>query len=177
MGRRIILAMCFSLAAASTALAQSGGTVTGRVTSADGAAPVPGATVILLGTTRGAVTDSAGRFRLAGIPAGAHRFEARRIGFLYSDQSVTVVAGQAVVANFALATSPITLEAVKTVGYGTQEARTVTGAVATVSAENIKQIATSDPAKALQGRVAGVEVVASNNEPGSAMQVRIRGVR
>ena len=90
MGRRIILAMCFSLAAASTALAQSGGTVTGRVTSADGAAPVPGATVILLGTTRGAVTDSDGRYRLAGVPAGAHRFEARRIGFLSSAQSVVV---------------------------------------------------------------------------------------
>jgi iron complex outermembrane receptor protein len=72
MGRRIILAMCFSFAAASTALAQSGGIVTGRVTSADGAAPIPGATVILLGTTRGAVTDTAGRFRLAGLPAGEH---------------------------------------------------------------------------------------------------------
>ena len=177
MGRRIILAMCISLAAASAALAQSGGTVTGRVTSADGAAPVPGATVILLGTTRGAVTDSAGRYRLAGVPAGAHRFEARRIGFLSNDQTVTVAAGQTVVANFTLANSPITLEAVKTVGYGTQEARTVTGAVSTVSAQNIAQIATADPAKALQGRVAGVEVVASNNEPGSAMQVRIRGVR
>jgi TonB-linked SusC/RagA family outer membrane protein len=177
MGRRIILAMCFSFAAASTALAQSGGIVTGRVTSADGAAPIPGATVILLGTTRGAVTDTAGRFRLAGLPAGEHRFEARRIGFLSSDQSITVVAGQAVVANFTLASSPITLESVKTVGYGTQEARTVTGAVATVTSQNITQIATSDPAKALQGRVAGVEVVASNNEPGAAMQVRIRGVR
>ena len=177
MGRRILLAMCFCLATASTALAQGVGTVTGRVTSADGAAPVAGATVILLGTTRGTVTDSAGRFRLAGIPAGSRRFEARRIGFLSTDQTVTVVANEAAVANFSLATSPITLEAVKTVGYGTQEARTVTGAVATVSAENIAQIATSDPAKALQGRVAGVEVVASNNEPGSAMQVRIRGVR
>jgi TonB-linked SusC/RagA family outer membrane protein len=177
MGRRIILAMCISLVAASTALAQSGGTVTGRVTSADGAAPIPGARVILLGTTRGAVTDSAGRFRIASVPAGAHRLEARRIGFLSVDQSVTVVANQAVVANFALANSPITLEAVTTVGYGTQESRTVSGAVSTVNAEAITQIATSDPAKALQGRVAGVEVVASNNEPGSAMQVRIRGVR
>ena len=67
------------------------------------------------------------------MPAGTHRFEARRIGFLSAPQSVTVVAGQAVVADFSLATSPITLEAVKTVGYGTQEARTVTGAVATVN--------------------------------------------
>src|SRR5436309_1269193 len=146
MGRRIILAMCFSLAAASAALAQSTGTVTGRVTSADGAAPIPGATVILLGTTRGAVTDSAGRFRLAGIAAGAHRFEARRIGFLSVDQTVTVVASGAVVANFALASSPITLEEVKTTGYGTQSARTVTAAISTVSAQSIAQIATSDPA-------------------------------
>ena len=177
MGRRIVLALCALLAVASPARAQGTGTVAGRVTTTEGGQPVPGVTVILLGTTRGTVSDSAGRFTLGGLPAGTRRIQARRIGFVSTDQPVTVVAGQTATLNFALRSSPIELEAVTTVGYGVQEARTVTGAVSTVSEENIKVIATADPAKALQGRVAGVEVVASNNEPGSAMQVRIRGVR
>src|SRR6185295_9811525 len=63
------------------------------------------------------------------------------------------------------------------VGYGEQDRRTVTGAVATVSAEKLRDIPTENPMKALQGRVAGVEIVAANNEPGAAMNVRIRGVR
>jgi len=177
MGRRIVLAMCCILTMASSALAQGVGSVTGRVTTSDGARPVPGVAVVLVGTTRAAMSDSAGRFNITGLAAGSRRLEARRIGFVSSVQSVTVTAGQSTTVNFTLVPSPIELEAVRTVGYGVQEARTVTGAVATVNAQEIKDIATADPAKALQGRIAGVEVVASNNEPGAAMQVRIRGVR
>ena len=177
MGRRIVLAMGFLLAAASAAAAQGTGTVSGRVTTAEGATPVPGVAVILLGTTRGVVSDSAGRFTLGGVPAGSRRLQARRIGFVSADQTVQVAAGQTATVSFALEVSPIKLEAVKAVGYGVQEARTVTGAIASVPAEAIKEIPTPDLAKALQGRAAGVEVVASNNEPGAPMQVRIRGVR
>ena len=53
----------------------------------------------------------------------------------------------------------------------------MTGAIGTVQADKLKDMPTSDPMKALQGRVAGVEIVASSNEPGAAMNVRIRGVR
>ncbi|MDB4892238.1 MAG: TonB-dependent outer membrane protein SusC/RagA, partial [Gemmatimonadetes bacterium] len=113
----------------------------------------------------------------ANVAAGTRRIQARRIGFVSATQSVNVISGQPTSSDFALVVSPIQLEEIKTVGFGTQEARTVTGAVATVSSEKIKDIPTSDPMKAIQGRVPGVEVVAGNNEPGTAMQVRIRGVR
>ena len=177
MGRRILLALCCCLFAVSPALAQEVGTVSGRVTSATGGQPIPGVAVVLLGTTRATVTDSSGRFTLGGLAAGVRRIEARRIGFLSADQAVTIQAGRTTTVAFSLVTSPIQLEALRVVGYGVQEARTVTGAVSTVSSEAIRQIPTPDPAKAIQGRIAGVEVVASNNEPGSPMQVRIRGVR
>ena len=75
MGRRIVLAMCCILTMASSALAQGVGSVTGRVTSADGARPVAGVAVVLSGTTRAAITDNEGRFTLAGLSAGARRLE------------------------------------------------------------------------------------------------------
>ncbi|MEO7456526.1 MAG: TonB-dependent receptor plug domain-containing protein, partial [Gemmatimonadaceae bacterium] len=145
--------------------------------SAEGNRPVFGAAVVLAGTSLGTVTDTAGRFILANVPAGTRRVQARRIGYISANLTVTVSSGEAATAEFSLVASPIQLEEIRTVGFGTQEARTVTGAVATISADKIKDIPTSDPMKAIQGRVPGVEVVASNNEPGSAMQVRIRGVR
>lgn len=155
------------------ALAQSAG----RVTAVDGGHAIAGATVVVLGTARAAVTDSAGRFTIADIQAGALRVQARRLGFVNLAQTVTVASGQAVTVAFALVSSPVKLEEIRTVGYGTQAAGTVTGAVTNVSAEKVKDVATSDPVKALQGRVAGVEVVANSNEPGASFQVRIRGVR
>ena len=177
MGRRILLAVLALLAVPSIARAQANGRIVGRVISTEGNRPVAGATVLIVGTARGAVTDSSGRYTLADVPAGARRVQARRIGFISGTQSVTVAAGQASTLDFSLVSSPIQLEEIKTVGYGVQEARTVTGAVSTVSAEKLKDIPTSDPMKALQGRVPGVDIVAGNNEPGTGMQVRIRGVR
>src|SRR3954470_12700179 len=112
MGRRFVLAMWFTMAAATSALAQGAGSVTGRGTSAEGARPVSGVAVVLAGTTRAAITDSAGRFTLAGLQAGPRRLEARRIGFVSSVQTVTVVAGQSTPISFSLVTSPIELEAV-----------------------------------------------------------------
>src|SRR3954462_15593497 len=109
MGRRIVLAMCCILTVASSALAQSVGSVTGRVTSSDGGRPVAGVAVVLVGTTRAAITDNEGRFNLGGLAAGVRRLEARRIGFVSATQSVTVAAAQAVTANFSLPTSLIEL--------------------------------------------------------------------
>lgn len=177
MGRMVLLLLLALAAAASTADAQANGRIVGRVVTAEGGTPLSGATVVIVGTTRGAVTDTAGRFALADVPPGARRIQARRIGFISGVQTVTVVAGQATSADFRLAGSPIVLQEVKTVGYGTQTARTITGAVSTVTADKLKDIPTNDPMKALQGRVAGVEIVASSNEPGAAMNVRVRGVR
>jgi TonB-linked SusC/RagA family outer membrane protein len=179
MARKVVL-LVIALVSASTivrAQAPAPGRVVGRVATTDGNRPIPGVTVVVIGAGRGAVTDSAGRYTVANVPAGPRRVQARRIGFISVTQPVTVPAGDAATLNFSLVSSPIELQEIKTVGYGTQEARTVTGAVASVSAEKLKDIPTADPAKAIQGRIPGVEVVASNNEPGSAMQVRIRGVR
>ncbi|MES2179865.1 MAG: SusC/RagA family TonB-linked outer membrane protein [Gemmatimonadota bacterium] len=177
MGRRILLAVLGLFGAATASFAQGTGRIVGRVTSADGTAPIAVASVTIVGTTRGTTTDSAGRFTLNDVPAGNQRVQARRIGWISSTQIVTVAAGQAATVTFTLTSSPIQLEEVKTVGYGTQTTRTITGAVSTVTAEQLSVVPTNNAMKAMQGRVPGVEVVANSNEPGAAMQVRIRGVR
>ncbi|MEO8622116.1 MAG: SusC/RagA family TonB-linked outer membrane protein [bacterium] len=176
MGRWRMLAVLALFGAAPLAHAQGTGRIVGRVTTAEGDRPLVAATVVIVGTTRGAITDSSGRFTLADVPSGTRRVQARRIGYVSATLPVTVSSGQ-VTLNFSLTASPIQLEEVRTVGFGTQEARKVTGAVATVSAEKLKDVPTSDPMKSMQGRVPGVEIVANNNEPGTSMQVRIRGVR
>ena len=91
--------------------------------------------------------------------------------------TVTVVAGETVTANFSLVSAPTELNPIVVTGYGELDRRRVTGAVASVTAEKLRDIPTENPMKALQGRVAGVEIVAANNEPGAAMNVRIRGIR
>ncbi len=175
MGQRIFLAILALLAAAATAQAQVG-RVVGRVSAADGRS-LPGIQVSVVGTSRGAVSDSGGRFIINGVPAGTHNVLARGIGFSSATTAVTVVAGQVATVAFSLTPTAIQLNPVVTTGYGTLERRAVTGAVSTVQAEQLKDIPTADPMKALQGRIAGVEIVAANNEPGAPMNVRIRGVR
>lgn len=173
--------MCFMVLAvvlAPTASAQSGDRITGTVTSAgETSNPISGAIVSVLGTNRRAITDVSGRFTITDVPAGTQQVQARAIGYTSVTTSVNIVAGQTAELNIQLTAALTQLEAVVVVGYGTQRARTVTGAVSTVPAEKLKDIPTNDPMKAIQGRVAGVEIVTTSNEPGASMQVRVRGVR
>ena len=174
MGRRIFFAVLLLFAMGATAAAQAVGTVAGRVSSVDGR-PLAGVQISISALARGATTDTAGRFTITNVPTGTHTLQARNLGYGLASATVTVVAGETAAVTLTL--SPTQLSPVIVVGYGEQERRTVTGAVATVTAEKLQDIPTADPMKALQGRVAGVEIVASSNEPGAAMNVRIRGVR
>ncbi|HXT15375.1 MAG TPA: TonB-dependent receptor [Gemmatimonadaceae bacterium] len=176
MGRRILLAILTLFVAGATAAAQTGGTVVGRVSAVDGR-PLSGIQIAISALARGATTDTAGRFTIANVPAGTHQLQARGIGFLLGTTTVTVVNGQTATVTLQLSSTATELNPVVVVGYGEQERRTVTGAVSTVTAEKLQDIPTSDPMKALQGRVPGVEISAATNEPGAAMNVRIRGVR
>ena len=174
--------MCFMVLAAGvlapTASAQTGDRITGTVTSAgEPSVPIAGAIVTVLGTSRRTVTDASGRFTITDVPVGTRQIQVRAIGYSSTTSSVNVSAGETASLSFQLSGAPTQLEGVVVVGYGTQTARTVTGAVSTVTSEKLKDIPTNDPMKALQGKVAGVEIVQTSNEPGAAMQVRIRGIR
>ncbi len=161
---------------ASEAQGRTGGIVRGTVTDSATQGPIVSARVIVVGTTLAAITRDDGTYSIADVPAGAHTVRVTAIGFTAMNQSVTVATGQTATADFILMRAS-QLQAITVVGYGTQQQRSVTGAISTVTSEQLRDIPTSDPMKALQGRVAGVEVVATSNEPGAAMQVRVRGVR
>src|SRR5512143_437614 len=155
--RSLKLLLVLALVAASGLQAQSTGRLTGTVTNEQGQ-PVSSASVMLRGTRIGTLTGADGKYVLPGLPTGSQTVVATLLGYGDATRAVTIVAGQTVQANFQLTVKAVQLEGIVAVGYGTQQKRTVTGAIQTVKAAQLEQIATSDPMKALQGRVAGVEI-------------------
>ena len=97
--------------------AQQTGTVAGTVAAQSGT-PLAGASVVIVGTVRSVLTNDKGQYRLS-VPAGAHTVRARLIGYEAAEQRITVAAGQTVTADFKLAATPLSLNAVVVVGART----------------------------------------------------------
>jgi TonB-linked SusC/RagA family outer membrane protein len=129
-----------------------------------------------VGSRFGATTRDDGRYTIAGVLAGTYTIRAAFIGRAPQSRTVTVVDGQALNVDFALATQAVQLEAVVATGYLTQSTRTVTGSVAHVDMDNVQSQAVEGIDKALAGQVAGVQVLQSNGTPGGGPQIQIRGV-
>ena len=167
------------LAGASVVLASVAGAQTGRITgvvtdSASGQ-PVPSASVHVVGGTLGAVTNTEGRYTIGNVPVGTVQLRMQRLGYAPRTQSVSVVEGQAVVANFAVPAQATQLTAVVSVGYGTQQARDVTGAISTVTTDALQHTPIVSVDQVLQGTSPGVQVTTASSEPGGALSVRVRG--
>ena len=152
-------------------------TVAGRVTDSTTGAPLAGAAVTLVGTERRALTGEGGTYSFAGIAAGRHEVRAQHVGYQPGTTVVQVGAGQSVTADLALSPQAVALEGIVAIGYGTQARRDVTGAIASVKAEEIKDIPTPNAMDAVKGRIPGVDVVSTGYDPGEGMRVRIRGTR
>jgi TonB-linked SusC/RagA family outer membrane protein len=174
--KRCFLLLALALTTVGSANAQAPGRVVGTVTSNAGQ-PVSGASVVVVGTGSSTLTGQDGRYTLTGVAAGAHQIRASSIGYGEVTQQVTVAAGASVTVDFQLTPQAIQLEGVVAVGYGTQERRTVTGAVSSVQAKELTEVPTSNAIKALQDRVPGVDITNSGNKPGDGVSIRIRGVR
>jgi TonB-linked SusC/RagA family outer membrane protein len=166
----------FLLVTAGSAMAQATGRITGTVRSETGQ-PVAGASVLVLGTRIGTQTGVNGAYLITGVPAGRHIVVASLIGYGDATQEVTVSAERPATADFDLRVTAVPLAGIVATGYGTQQRRTVTGAVSTVQTAQIAEIPTSNAIKAIQGRVPGVDIVNQGNKPGDGMRIYIRGVR
>lgn len=145
-------------------------TIKGVVTSASDNQPLPGVNVIEQGTTNGIVTDFDGNYQLKVTENSNIEFSF--LGF----QTQVVVANQSTI-NVSLSEDSELLGDVVVVGYGTQRREAVTGSVANVGGEKLNQIAASNVAQALQGRIPGVVMQQTSSQPGAEMQIRIRGQR
>ncbi|MGH7127162.1 MAG: SusC/RagA family TonB-linked outer membrane protein, partial [Planctomycetaceae bacterium] len=147
--------------------------ITGRVIGAETGAGVPGATVSVIGTQLGALTDANGSFQLR-VPARAVTLEARSIG--YRTGQVAVSAGQSTV-TLTLETDVLGLDELVVTGRATTiSRRNLANAVATVNAEDMSRAPAESIEKALQGKVAGATIDANSGAPGGGVQVRLRGI-
>src|SRR6266545_2469451 len=155
--------------------AQNTGTVRGQVVDSTTRQALAGVTIQIQGTPRSTVTGPDGNYSLGDVPAGSVVVRATRIGFGPQQQIVTVTAGGTAEARFEMSPQASLLEAVVVTGYGTQRREAITGSVSSVdaSAANVGVVTNVD--NMIQGRAAGVSILANNGEPGSGAQVRIRG--
>ncbi|MDQ2770201.1 MAG: carboxypeptidase-like regulatory domain-containing protein, partial [Bacteroidota bacterium] len=150
------------------------GSISGKVLDSKGSG-IPGATVLVEGSTLGSSSNVDGTFNITNVPAGPHTLTISFVGYTSARVPVTVVAGQSASANATLGENTTQLAEAVVVGYGTQRRQDITGAVATVDAKQFVQGQVTNPEQLIQGKVAGVSITSAGGAPGSASTIRIRG--
>ncbi len=142
--------------------------VSGTVSDASG--PLPGASVLVKGTTKGAQTDFDGKFTIKNAGSNAV------LVFSYiglKSQEVNV-AGRSNV-NVTLKEDSAELKEVVVIGYGSVKKKDATGAVDQLSSKSFDNVGAPSPADLLRGKVSGVQVTSASGEPGAGASIRIRG--
>jgi TonB-linked SusC/RagA family outer membrane protein len=145
--------------------------VTGTVTEPDGT-PLPAVSVREKGTTNGTLTDAQGSYRITvttSNPVLVFSF----VG--YATQEINV--GSQGTIDIELIPGEVGLDEIVVIGYGTVKKRDLTGSVASISGEVMRDVPSSNISQALQGRISGVDMSQTSTKPGAAMQIRVRGTR
>jgi len=163
----ILRSMLFfaSLLLAGMAQAQ---TVSGTVSEPNG--PLPGANVLVKGTTNGTTTDFDGNYTLNDVATGSVLVFSY-VGFAPQEVAVN---GRSTV-NVTLQEDAAALDEVVLIGYGSTTVKDATGTVASVTSEDFNQGVIASPEQLIQGKTAGVQISQSSGEPGAGINVRIRG--
>ena len=165
-------AIVATLSLSSPAAAQR--VVTGRVLDEVTRAPVPYATIAVVGTTIGAVADEGGAFRVENVPAGDVTLRVLSLG--YRTREVALPSGQNEI-QIALPTDYLNVEEIVVTGRATEvERRNLAQAVATVTAREIERVPAQSIEKQLQGKVAGADIQKNSGAPGGGIQVDLRGI-
>jgi len=152
------------------AMAQSSRTVSGRVTDAESGDPLPGATVLVKGTSEGTITDVDGNF-LVKVPEENNVISVSFVGFV--TQELTV--GNQTQLKVALSPDLTSLDEIVVVGYGTVKKSDATGAVAVVDAKKFNKGAMNSVQDLMVGKTAGVSITSISGAPGNTSTIRIRG--
>lgn len=158
----------FTLSSA-TSFAQSK-TVTGTVVTADPEGPLPGASVVVKGTSIGAQTDFDGNFSITVEDPNA-TLVISYVGYISQEINL---AGKSFV-NVTLKPDLATLDEVIVIGYGSARKSDLTGAVVTIGGDNLKEQGIQNVAETLTGRLAGVQVLSTEGSPDAEMNIQIRG--
>lgn len=148
---------------------QQAKTVTGTVTDVSGK-PIIGANIRIKGTTTGTITDIDGNFSIKAEPQSV--IEVSYIGYLTQE---TVINNQKSI-RFLLKEDTKTLDEVVVIGYGVQKKADLTGSVANINTEKLNTQSNANIGQALQGKIAGVDIVSQGGAPGSGTRIMVRGI-
>lgn len=148
---------------------QQAKTVTGTVTDVSGE-PIIGANIRIKGTTTGTITDIDGNFSIEAEPQSV--IEVSYIGYLTQE---TVINNQKSI-RFLLKEDTKTLDEVVVIGYGVQKKADLTGSVANINTEKPNTQSNANIGQALQGKIAGVDIVSQGGAPGSGTRIMVRGI-
>lgn len=143
--------------------------VRGTVTDIKGE-PVPGVTILELGTQNGVITDIDGRYSIS-VPGATSVLQFSFVGMETTDVTV----GNRSVIDVVLNDALTDLDELIVVGYGTMRKSDVSGAISSVRSDALQNIITSDAAAALQGKASGVQVLSNSGAPGQGATIRVRG--
>ena len=135
--------------------------VQGTVTDETGER-LPGVTITVKNTVRGAITDAEGKFSILANPGDVIVFS--MVGYVSIEH--TLSASQTAL-NITLLASDTSLDEVVVVGYGTQRKEAVTGSVASIGGDRMREVPAPNISQALQGRLAGVEMSQTSSRPGA----------
>ncbi|WKN42852.1 SusC/RagA family TonB-linked outer membrane protein [Tunicatimonas pelagia] len=151
---------------------QAQNTISGTVTDGENNETLPGVNVLVKGTTIGTITDVEGKYSIS-VPDDAETLVFSSVGFTAEEVAISNRSS----IDMVMMPDIQSLSEVVVVGYGTQDSRDVTAAIASVSAEDIEKIPVASGVEAIQGQVAGVDILSSGGRPGQAPSIRIRGRR
>ncbi len=167
--KKLLQSLFILLCIASTVVAQNR-TITGTVTSKEDGLPIPGVSVKVKGTNVGVSTSASGKFSLS-VSSTARTLEFSSVGFT----TVDVAIGTGSTVNVSLSADAKSLSEVVVVAYGTAKKQAITGSVSSLSAADPENRPITNVTAALQGAAPGINVLASNGQPGASAGVRIRG--
>ena len=169
MKRVVKLALLFALLIPLSSLAQNI-QLTGTVTDTTGETVI-GASVLEKGTTNGVITNIDGNFSLNVSPKAI--IVISYVG--YTTQEIPLNGAKNI--KVVLREDTEMLEEVVVIGYGTMKKSDMTGAISSVDVEELSKRTTTNPAEALQGKIAGVNIMKAGGNAGAGVQVKIRGVK
>lgn len=161
----LVLTMMFSFA---VVFAQEI-TVSGTVTSSDEGGPLPGVNIFIQGTTVGTISDLDGKYTVT-VPGPDAVLMYSSVGY----ETMAIRVGSQTVIDIVLEADVTALQEVVVTGYTTQSRRNISGAVTSVEPDDLKKMPVSNFGQAMQGRAPGV-IATTSGEPGSPVQLRIRG--
>lgn len=167
MKRRLFLMMSFLMLMIGTAFAQTD--VSGVIISKEDGQPIVGATIQVVGSGMGAISDINGKFQLK-MPKDKHTLRVSYVGM--ESQDVTAKRNMRIV----LVPVQKNIDEVIVVAYGTAKKSAFTGSATVLDSKELTKVQSTNPIEAMKGKVAGVQMVSASGAPGSTSSIRIRGI-